>query len=661
MAEPPVVEYKTQPMSILDRILGRTPTTGPQITASAARPTAKPAAADALPGVSVSATAPPRAPAERLIRVYDQFGRTVEVGRESWRKDVLLPNLQANRDNPDALFDLIVGALNDDFAADVLESARDLLSRDTQPPRAAALLGAVLLQLKDFAGAREVLERALARHGDNVYLLANLARAYAALGDEERAQRFIWQALALDPNEESSLNWLLTLANAKGGQQAMLAAYVRAAGLPGSWRAQLWLARHALEKGDLAEATRLYEEALGRASPVPPDLLMQMSGDLGNRGHTQQLVQLTQPRFNPYEHGLMVGNNLLRAYIELGMLPEARKLLEQLYSQQRPDWREHLLHWEQKLDEAQKRYGEVTAPFEVVVMKLDQPIWTRGVLGFEAVLPVKAASAPRVHFVCGSGEAGEEAGGKVVSQPTNELGRLSRALPMFLAEEIHLRTNARTAFLLPWMKQGGFILSARPWTQEFLPPDHTPPDLIVFMHIDARATPWLLNVRIENMQRNATPVVFERAFGLTTAGEDVLALLEDLLTRLTILLALKREPGEAPLATPPQGLLPGYLAGIEQALAVGLAARQPEGAFFLYQERAIFDHLFDVTLHGPDLLRPRMLLVNALENQARRRRDIAAEYLDKLALLQEKHALPAGQGADLVARGVDTVREKSRG
>jgi hypothetical protein len=265
-----------------------------------------------------------------------------------------------------------------------------------------------------------------------------------------------------------------------------------------------------------------------------------------------------------------------------------------------------------------------------------------------------------VHFVCGSGEAGDDSGGKVVSQPTNELGRLSRALPMFLAEEIHLRSNARTAFLLPWMKQGGFILSARPWTQAFLPPDHTPPDLIVFLHVDARVAPWLLNVRIENMQRNATPVVFERAFGLATAGEDVLGLLNDLLTRLTILLALKRETTDEALATPPPGLLPGYLAAIEQALAVGLAARQAEGASFLYQERSIFDHLFDVTLHGPKLLRPRMLLVNALENQARRRKDIAAEYLDKLALLQQQHGLP-GQGGDLVEKGVKTVVEKIRG
>ena len=116
---------------------------------------------------------------------------------------------------------------------------------------------------------------------------------------------------------------------------------------------------------------------------------MQLSGDLGNRGHTELLVKLTQPRFDLLEHGLIVGNNLLRAYVELGMFAEARKLLEQLYSQQRPDWREQLIAWEQKLDDAQKRYGEVTAPLEVVVMKLEQPVWARGVLGFDAVLPAK--------------------------------------------------------------------------------------------------------------------------------------------------------------------------------------------------------------------------------------------------------------------------------
>ena len=635
-------------MSIIDRILGRTSTDAPQIFAPA-----KPLPAAEPPPSSAAASNPgSRPPTEGVVRVYDQFGRKVEIGREAWRRDVLLPGLAANREKPDTLYDLIVGALNDDFAADALEAARYLAAHDPQPQRGATLLGVVLLQLKDFSGAREVLERAIASHGENTYLLANLARAFAAAGDEERAQALIWRALQLNPNEESSLNWMISIANAKGGQDAMLAAYTRAAALPGSWRAQLWLARHALEFGLLDEATLLYEEALARAKPIPADLLMQLSGDLGNRGYTELLVRLTQPRFDLAMHGLTVGNNLLRAYVDLGMFAEARKLLEQLYSQQRPDWREHLIFWEQKLDDAQKRYGEVTTPLDIMLMQLDQPVWARGVLGFDSVLPAKAANAPRIHFICGSGESLEDSGDKVISQPTNELGRIARALPMFLAEEVYLRTSARTAFLLPWMQQGGFVLSAKPWTRSFLPPDHAPPDLFVYLHIDARATPWRLNLTLDGAQ---APIVFEQAFNLANAGHDVLTLLYDVIARLTILLALRREAGNGALGTPPAELLPGYLTGIEQALAIGLAARHAGNESFLHQERSIFDHLFDVALHGGELLRPRMLLVNALENETRRRPDIAREYLAKLSLLQLRHALPPGSGSELVAQGVKAV------
>ena len=642
-------------MSLIDRILGRTPTDAPQIHAPGRPPKVTELPATAVDGPALAQ----RAASEGVVRVYDQFGRKVEVGREAWRRDVLLPNLAANRGNPDALYDLIVGALNDDFAADVLDAARHLHDHDPNPQRGAALLGIVLLHLKDFPGAREVLERAITRHGENTYLLANLARAFAAAGDDERAQTLIWRALQLDPNEETSLNWMIATANAKGGREAVLAAYARAAALPGSWRAQLWLARSALEFGQVDEATQLYEEALGRAQPVPADLLMQLSGDLGNRGHTELLIRLTQPRFDLAEHGLTVGNNLLRAYADLGMFAEARKLLEQLYSQQRPDWREHLIFWEQKLDDAQKRYGEVSAPLDIVLMTLDQPVWARGVLGFDFLLPAKASAASRIHFFCGSGATQEQGGGTVVAQPTNDLGRIACALPMFLAEEVYLRTSARTAFLLPWMKQGGFILSAQPWTRSFLPPDESPPDLFVYLHVDAREAPWRLVVSIEKTRDAGSLEVFEQAFSLTSAGHDVLTLLYSLVPRLTDLLGLDRVDSSAALGTPPAELLPGYLTAIEQALAIALAARHVGNDSFLHQERSIFDHLFDVALHGAELLRPRMLLVNALENETRRRPDIAREYLEKLSLLQQRHGLLPGAGSELVARGVKTVVEKA--
>ncbi len=643
-------------MSIIDRILGRTPSTGTQITVG--KPVAPQPMQAQTPFPPAAAPSKPAGapPAEPLIRVYDQFGRAFQLGRETWRKDVLLPNLQASRNDPEALLNHIVSGLNDDFAADVLESARHLAVIDTKPPRGITVLGAVLLQLKDFAGARDVLEGALARHADDAYLLANLARAYAALGDEERAQKLIWLALSLDPNDESSLSWLATLANARGGPQAALDAYTRAASLAGSWRAQLWLARYALEKGDLPGASRFYEEALVRAQPVPADLLMQMSGDLGNRGHTELLVQLTQPRFDALQHGLMVGNNLLRAYIELGMLPQARKLLEQLYAQQRPDWREHLLYWEEKLDSATKRHGEVTEPVELTLVTLERPLWAHGVLGFDAVLPSKADAAPLVYFFCGSGDSASDGGGKVVAQPTDQLGRLTRALPMFLAEEIFLGTNARTAFLLPWLKRGGFVLSARPWTREFIRDGS--PDLIVFLHVDARRTPWNLQVSIENPRGDAT-VTFEHSFRVETAASDVQAL-----------------PGPDCAPDPAVGAraeargwtwsrramtcFPAISPSPNRRWPWPWPRAQPEQDGLLYQERAIFDHLLDVALRSPKLPRPRMLLVNALENQARRRKDIVAEYLGKLALLQEKHPLPPGQGHDLVAAAVRTVVDKAR-
>jgi hypothetical protein len=154
--------------------------------------------------------------------------------------------------------------------------------------------------------------------------------------------------------------------------------------------------------------------------------------------------------------------------------------------------------------------------------------------------------------------------------------------------------------------------------------------------------------------------VFEHAFTLQTAGRDVLALLYDLIPRLTTMLALRREEANSALGTPPPEILPGYLAAIEQALAIGLAARQTSGESFLYQERSIFDHLFDVALHSDQLLRPRMLLVNALENQSRRRPDIVREYLEKLDLLQQRHALVEGVGNQLVAKGVAIVSEKAK-
>jgi hypothetical protein len=110
-------------------------------------------------------------------------------------------------------------------------------------------------------------------------------------------------------------------------------------------------------------------------------------------------------------------------------------------------------------------------------------------------LPGEDHAAPRIHFI-GRQRRSHEISGKVVSQPTNDLGRIARALPMFLAENsICAPTRARRSCCLDdgVVHPVGEAVDAR-----FLPPDHTPPDLIVYLHVDARVSPWLLKVTIEN-------------------------------------------------------------------------------------------------------------------------------------------------------------------
>jgi tetratricopeptide (TPR) repeat protein len=630
-------------MSIIDRILGRAPVGGPKL----------PARTGSLPPITVMPAPPSQdglsSPAtERPISVYDQHGRKIEVGREAWRRDVLLPHLAANRDDPDALHGLIRDALRDDFALDVLEYARQLADTDPQPRRGALLLGAVLLQLRDFDGARAVFERAIARHGEDPYLLASLARSLAELGDEDRAEELIWRALALDPNDEAALEWVAARAGATGGQPALLAIYARAAMLPGSWRAHLALAAAALARGDVDEAARLYEEALARVAPPPTSLLMRMSEELADRGQHELLVRLVEPRFNLAAHGLIVGNNLLHAHFELGRLVEAGRLIERLQAERRPEWGDSLLAWQHKLDDARRRCGSVAAPAELIFLRLEQPVWSGGQFGFEAVLPRKAESAPRIVIVCASGECPPASAG--------ELGRISRALPMFLAEELYLCTRARCVFVLPWMKRGGFVLSPQRWTRASLPDDPAPPQLIVFTHVDATRTPWNAQLTLEQPRRAEAPAISIRQnIDPVNVAQGVVALLETLMMRVSMLLAVQRLEADPALAAPDSGRLAAYLDALEQALAVWIAVSQEVGDSFLGPERAIFDQLFDVCEKGARMLRPRMLYLTALENRARLRPDLVGEYLDKLLPLEERYPTAHACGARLLASAEEGI------
>ncbi len=354
-------------MNFLKRLFGlrpmpEPPTVRPSRGASTSSP-------ETPPGSSAPAPIPPTpssTPAElgpNPIQVFDQEGREHFLSREEWRRSVLPGILEAHWLQPDLLYVDIVAALDDGFRAEVVEAAKQLHAIDPKPARGASLRAIVLMEEGQLDEAEKVLRDFLARHGEEGAVLTNLAKIAALRQDPAGAETLLERALEVDPNQGNAVAWYEAICRERDGEAAGVAALGRIAALPGSWRAQLGLARAALAAGDLDRALALYRESLARAGtaagaapaggPPPVELLLQMSGDLGERQtreHLQAIVELVEPQFDAAVHGLEVGNNLLRARLELGQPAAARRILDQLHACNRPDWKGDLALWDAKLE-----------------------------------------------------------------------------------------------------------------------------------------------------------------------------------------------------------------------------------------------------------------------------------------------------------------------
>ena len=637
-------------MGILDKLLGRKPVT----------PESRPSSEIDKPAPVAPEAPAPAAAVPAMITIVDTYGRPFQVTREQWRTKILPQNFQLNLDKPDALASMITDALRNGFIQEAIEPARHLCKTDTQPIRGAVLLGATLLQLKQFEEARIVLETACAQHGDDGTLLTNLAKAYAGLGRKADADSTLWRAIEADPNQDNGLLWYVAIEKDLGGKDAQERGFLRVAQLPHSWRSQIWLARAALEAKDLDRALAFYREALSRMSPIPADALKQISGDLGIHGYLEAMLTLVSPLFDVKLHGLDVGNNLIKAYIELGRTKEARAVLEQLYRQQRADWDKNLLFWDGELDKAEKRYGPVPnkPPFGLGILKLEQPIWAREALGFVSLLPSKNEDATSITFVAGTGTkviVTEDA--QAVSQPSDALGRMSRAIPMYLSEQVCLRTNAKSTFLQPWMPGGGFVLLGVPWDLDFLTNAEVKTDYAVFMHIQAIDEPWHVKFDLMRVSDRQTVSSWTHDIDPRDPSRNILEFEDRLFEELAKAVNVASSTSPIGLESPAVAWLAHFTVTMEQALAVSCATMEDVPENFLYAERSIFNSLLQLSLQMPTNARSRMLLLSSVHREITRKPDLANEYRDRLARLQKEHPL-GGTAGEAIASTTQMLVEE---
>ena len=612
-------------MSFLSKLFGKKTT----VSTSTRRPPAK------KPTSAANSTD------AELITIYDAYGREMQITKREWRTKVLPGNLKAQWQNPDHLYEIIVNALGDGFLQEVIDAARHLYQIDHNPMRAACIWGIVLMKDGQLNEAEQVLNTYTKKHGESGVILTNLAKIYDERKETDKTAATLWHALELDPNLDNAVAWYMARAHEAGGVTGQQAALKRLAELPKSWRAQVWLARTALEAQQREVALNLYRTAIAHVGyPPPSDLLMQISGDLGNNGHLHDILQLVEPHFAPDVHGLQVGNNLLKAAIDLNKYDVAQRVLDQLYAQKRPDWKQHLSYWDTEL--AKKKVE--AAPFDpqqelqLTMLTLDGPVWLKPDAPAATLFPTPLASAPHIAFIgcTAADETGEQT---AVRQLADARGRMSRA------EQVALTTQAFAHTLVPWIikPSPGFLLSGSVFADDdaahHARSGSTPSDYVVITHLVAKGDAWTLSLRIVRTIDASCLKSLSATCTMNDPMSAVQTLAQQTIAELTRIAKVPLQDSSPRYQVPSKDNFVTYLLRIEQLLAVRCSGMDGVPGRFLNGEREIIDGNLQLCLAYPESVNVRLLLMQTVLAMKRVRPEVVAEFAEKVVLLQKEHPL----------------------
>jgi hypothetical protein len=203
-------------------------------------------------------------------------------------------------------------------------------------------------------------------------------------------------------------------------------------------------ARQKLEAKDVAGAVAIYEEVLAVAGERA-DVLVKISGDLGVTGNLREITELVGPRYDAQKHGPATGLNVLQAYIALRNAEAAQHVLDILFELKRPELEDRLYGFSnaiadlmamgQPQDDTPTIGGdpEEQKKAQINLVTISKPIWSYGLEALGDLFPPRTGNVRRVAFaqlaLPGLANAAE-----LAKQPEEEMGRLSRAIPLWMAE-----------------------------------------------------------------------------------------------------------------------------------------------------------------------------------------------------------------------------------
>lgn len=230
-------------------------------------------------------------------------------------------------------------------------------------------------------------------------------------------------------------------------------------------------ARAKLDARDLPGAMAIYEEVVATAGDRA-DVLVTISGDLGVRGHMQPIIELVAPRYDAHRHGPATGLNLLQAYLAARQPDAAQHLLDILFSLQRPEIEERLFGFSNALAELMAGHEQAEAVStpdggtKINLTTISKPIWYYGLEDAAArLLPAKSGALRRVAFAQLAVPGLEDFAARQ-KVPEDELGRLSRGLPLWFADTFAASAGYDPVAAIGVIEAGHYALLPIEWTAE---------------------------------------------------------------------------------------------------------------------------------------------------------------------------------------------------
>ena len=403
----------------------------------------------------------------KMMNIIDQNGRRIQITMEEWREKVLPIALKNHWDNANLLYNDILKAIQNNFINDVKDAAIHLKEIDTIKERGYNTLAILYLKNKEFDKANEVLSEYLVNNPKTGTILTNLAKSYYGQDEKEKAIEILWEGLTINPNQNNGLPWYASICKDREGIDGYIDALRRASEIKGSWLPQFLLARYKLNEKNIESAKELLKIALSEGH-VTQEALLVISGELGAKGYSKELIELVEPVYDFNKNDIRVGLNLLQAYLKNKEIEKGENLLNKLMMLERPDLKNALLKISNNFDKLkiEEKASTPKKDVQINMMVLDNPVWGHGlktskwfinnkeVKGNIAVLPY-ADETIREKEIKGY-------------QKDNETSMLSRGIPLYVSEMINYYTDYNNKVVMPFVRDFGPVITNKQYNEAAL-------------------------------------------------------------------------------------------------------------------------------------------------------------------------------------------------